>query len=75
MLLGAIQPRASPQRPAHDRRAEPESLKLEIAFVPLDVTARATLKAEADGVATYEVVCENGAGEALLTGTASVRAA
>ena len=42
------------------------------AFVPLDITARATLKAEAGGVATYDVVCEDGAGETLLTGSASV---
>ncbi|MGE3857194.1 MAG: MaoC family dehydratase [Dehalococcoidia bacterium] len=43
------------------------------ALVPIEVTARATLKSEAGGVATYDVACEDGAGEALLTGTASVR--
>jgi 3-hydroxybutyryl-CoA dehydratase len=43
------------------------------ALVPVEVTARATLKSEADGVATYDVSCEDAHGEALLTGTASVR--
>jgi len=43
------------------------------ALVPIEVTARGTLKSESNGVATYEVACEDAAGEALLTGTASVR--
>ncbi|RLT33677.1 MAG: hypothetical protein DWI58_21655 [Chloroflexi bacterium] len=43
------------------------------ALVPIEVTARATLKSESDGVATYDLICEDTAGEALLTGTASVR--
>ena len=43
------------------------------AFPPLRVTARATLKSHVDGLATYEVVCADEAGEALLTGTATAR--
>ena len=43
------------------------------ALVPIEVTARATLKSESNGVATYDLICEDAAGEALLTGTASVR--
>jgi acyl dehydratase len=41
------------------------------AFPPVTVTARADLKSVKDGVATYDVVCEDESGEALLTGTAS----
>jgi len=41
------------------------------AYPPVRVTARATLKSEADGVATYDLVCEDDAGEAFLTGTAT----
>ena len=43
------------------------------ALVPVCVTARATLRTEANGLAVYDVVCEDDHGEALLTGTASVR--
>ena len=43
------------------------------ALVPLEVTARATLRSESDGLATYDVLCEDANGEVLLTGTASVR--
>lgn len=43
------------------------------AITPVTVTASATLKADADGVATYDVRCETEDGETLLTGTASVR--
>ena len=45
------------------------------ALVPIEVTARAVLKSEHDGVATYDVSCEDASGEALLTGTASVHLA
>ena len=45
------------------------------ALVPVEVTARATLRSEADGVAIYDVSCEDASGEVLLTGTASVRLA
>jgi len=38
---------------------------------PVTVTARATLKATSDGVATYDIVCEDEHGEVLITGTAS----
>lgn len=41
------------------------------AFPPVTVTARAELKSVKDGVALYDVVCEDESGEALLTGTAS----
>src|SRR5688572_2489603 len=43
------------------------------AFVPIEVTARATLRTQDGDLATYDVVCENPAGETLLTGTATVR--
>ena len=45
------------------------------ALVPVRVTARATLRAEADGLATYDVVCEGGVRTVLLTGTAAVPSA
>ena len=45
------------------------------AFPPIRVTARATLKSHVDGLATYEVLCADEAGEALLTGTATARIA
>ena len=41
------------------------------ALLPLTVTARAALKSEADGLATYDVTCEDDRGTVLLTGTAS----
>jgi 3-hydroxybutyryl-CoA dehydratase len=41
------------------------------AIPPVTVTARAALQKVADGVATYEVVCEDEHGAELLTGTAS----
>ena len=41
------------------------------AVPPVTVTARATARAVADGVASYDVLCETDAGELLLTGTAS----
>ncbi len=41
------------------------------ALPPLTVTARAELRSTADGVATYDVVCEDDGGETLLSGTAS----
>lgn len=43
------------------------------AFPPVRVTARCTPKSDAGGLLTYDVVCEDEAGEPLLTGTASVR--
>ncbi len=43
------------------------------AIPPVTVTARASLKSDVDGLATYDVVCEDDAGGVLLTGTASVR--
>lgn len=43
------------------------------ALTPVTVTARADLKKDADGLATYEVTCTDERGEVLLTGTASVR--
>lgn len=42
------------------------------ALVPVRVTARATLRAEAGGLASYDVVCEGDDGTVLLTGTAAV---
>jgi acyl dehydratase len=45
------------------------------AFPPVRVTARAMLKNEADGIATYDIVCEDDAGETLLTGTATAPSA
>ena len=41
------------------------------AMHPVTVTARASLKGVKDGVATYDVTCEDEAGTILLTGTAS----
>ncbi len=41
------------------------------ALPPVTVTARAELKSVRAGVATYDVVCEDESGQALLTGTAS----
>ncbi|MEE8337618.1 MAG: MaoC family dehydratase [Dehalococcoidia bacterium] len=41
------------------------------ALPPVTVTARAQLKSVKDGVAFYDVVCEDESGQALLTGTAS----
>ena len=41
------------------------------ALIPATVTARAELRSHVDGVATYDVVCEDEGGTALLTGTAS----
>ena len=41
------------------------------AFPPVTVTARAELKSVTDGVAVYDVTCEDESGQALLTGTAS----
>lgn len=41
------------------------------AIPPVTVTARATPRGVAGGVATYDVVCETAAGETLLTGTTS----
>jgi 3-hydroxybutyryl-CoA dehydratase len=43
------------------------------AMHPVSVTARAMLKGTKDGVATYDVTCEDEAGTILLTGTASAR--
>lgn len=43
------------------------------AVTPCIVTATASLKSDADGMATYDVACETEEGEVLLTGTASVR--
>ena len=42
------------------------------ALIPVTVTARAELRSESDGVATYDVTCEDQRGTALLTGIASV---
>jgi 3-hydroxybutyryl-CoA dehydratase len=43
------------------------------ALTPASVTARATLKKDDGERATYDLACEDGNGETLLTGTASVR--
>ena len=43
------------------------------AVQPVTVTASATPRGVEDGVATYEVRCEDEHGTTLLTGTASVR--
>ncbi len=40
---------------------------------PVTVTARAGLRSDSDGVATYDVTCEDETGALLLTGTASAR--
>ncbi|MEX1022198.1 MAG: MaoC family dehydratase [Dehalococcoidia bacterium] len=42
-------------------------------LTPFTATARADLKKDEGGVATYEVTCTDDAGETLLTGTATVR--
>lgn len=42
-------------------------------LTPFTATARADLKRDADGVATYEINCTDDRGETLLTGTATVR--
>lgn len=42
-------------------------------LTPFTATVRADLKKEVDGVATYEITCTDDGGEALLTGTATVR--
>ncbi len=42
------------------------------ALPPLTVTARAEPRKVVDGVATYDVSCEDASGVVLLTGTASV---
>ncbi|MCA9847440.1 MAG: hypothetical protein KC461_07495 [Dehalococcoidia bacterium] len=42
-------------------------------LTPFTATARAELKKDADGVATYDVTCTDDRGETLLTGTATVR--
>jgi 3-hydroxybutyryl-CoA dehydratase len=43
------------------------------AMPPVTVTARASLRGVKDGVATYDVTCEDAAGTQLLSGTASAR--
>ncbi|MSP22266.1 MAG: hypothetical protein EXR66_04520 [Dehalococcoidia bacterium] len=43
------------------------------AVSPISVTARATLKSAHEGLAIYDVVCEDPTGEVLLDGTASAR--
>jgi acyl dehydratase len=40
---------------------------------PVTVTARASLRSDVDGTATYDVTCEDETGALLLTGTASAR--
>ncbi len=42
-------------------------------LTPFTATARADLKRDADGVATYEITCTDDRGETLLTGTTTVR--
>ncbi len=42
-------------------------------LTPFTATARADLKKDEDGVATYDVTCTDERGETLLTGTATVR--
>lgn len=42
------------------------------ARVPVLVTASATLRTDADGQATYDIMCASDDGTVLLTGTASV---
>jgi acyl dehydratase len=41
------------------------------ALVPVSVTARATLRTAHEGVAVYDVTCEDPRGEILLSGRAS----
>jgi 3-hydroxybutyryl-CoA dehydratase len=43
------------------------------AVPPITVTCRASLKSAHEGLAVYDVVCEDPTGEALLDGTASAR--
>lgn len=43
------------------------------AVPPISVTARATLKSAHEGLAVYDVLCEDPTGEVLLDGTASAR--
>lgn len=42
-------------------------------LTPLTATARADLKKDEGGLATYEVACTDDAGETLLTGSTTVR--
>lgn len=42
-------------------------------LTPFTATARAELKKDDDGVATYDVTCTDHRGETLLTGTTTVR--
>jgi acyl dehydratase len=58
------------------RWAESGSLKVRWrspAVPPISVTARATLKSAHEGLAVYDVLCEDPTGEVLLDGTASAR--
>lgn len=41
------------------------------AITPVTVTARAEPKSLRDGIASYDIVCEDESGQVLLTGTAS----
>ena len=43
------------------------------AVPPITVTARATLRSAHEGLAVYDVVCEDPTGDVLLDGTASAR--
>ena len=43
------------------------------AMHPVTVTARASLRGTKDGVATYDITCEDESGTQLLSGTASAR--
>ena len=58
------------------RWAESGSLKVRWrapAVPPVTVTARARLRSAHEGLAVYDVVCEDPTGEVLLDGTASAR--
>jgi 3-hydroxybutyryl-CoA dehydratase len=58
------------------RWAESGSLKVRWrapAVPPISVTARATLRSAHEGLAVYDVLCEDPTGEVLLDGTASAR--
>ncbi len=58
-----------------ERWAETGTLKVRWrapALPPVTVTARATLRSTADGVATYDVQCDAEDGTVLLAGSASV---
>ena len=58
------------------RWAETGSLKVRWrapAVPPITVTARARLRSAHEGLAVYDVVCEDPTGEVLLDGTASAR--